>query len=219
MNNDPTVFGVNFADGRIKGYPKQTPDGEKKLMFAQYVRDNPEYGINQFIDNGDGTVTDNATKLMWTEMDSREGMNWSEALAYAENFSFAGYEDWRLPNAKELQSIVDYTRAPDATDEVMQSPAISPVFNISENASHFWTSTTHRDGQGDNYAAYVTFGLAEGWMEEPPGSEKYKLKNVHGAGAQRSDPKEGAPDDYPHGHGPQGDVIGIFNYVRLVRDF
>ena len=38
------------------------------------------------------------------------------------------------------------------------------------------------------------------------------------AGAQRSDPKTGDPDDYPYGHGPQGDVIRIYNFVRLVRD-
>ena len=41
---------------------------------------------------------------------------------------------------------------------------------------------------------------------------------MHGAGAQRSNPKTGDPADYPYGHGPQGDVIRIYNYVRLVRD-
>jgi hypothetical protein len=39
--------------------------------------------------------------------------------------------------------------------------------------------------------------------------------DVHGAGAQRSDPKEGVPN--PYGHGPQGDVVRIYNYVRCVR--
>ena len=43
--------------------------------------------------------------------------------------------------------------------------------------------------------------------------------DVHGAGCQRSDPKDGDPEDYPSwGHGPQGDVQRVFNYVRLVRD-
>lgn len=42
--------------------------------------------------------------------------------------------------------------------------------------------------------------------------------DVHGAGAQRSDLKVGNPDDYPYGFGPQGDVIRIYNYVRLVRN-
>ena len=41
--------------------------------------------------------------------------------------------------------------------------------------------------------------------------------DVHGAGAQRSDPKVGDPADYPTGHGPQGDAIRIYNMVRLVR--
>ena len=42
--------------------------------------------------------------------------------------------------------------------------------------------------------------------------------DVHGAGAQRSDPKTGDPSQYPYGRGPQGDAIRIYNYVRLVRD-
>ena len=41
--------------------------------------------------------------------------------------------------------------------------------------------------------------------------------DVHGAGAQRSDPKEGNAADYPEGRGPQGDAIRILNYVRCVR--
>ena len=41
--------------------------------------------------------------------------------------------------------------------------------------------------------------------------------DVHGAGAQRSDPKVGDAGDYPQGHGPQGDVVRISHYVRMVR--
>ncbi len=220
MNGMDTTFGVNFADGRIKGYGRTDPHGNEMDQYALFVRGNTDYGSNVFIDNGDGTITDNATELMWTQADNGEGVNWEDALAWAQqknDENYLGYDDWRLPNAKELQSIVDYSQAPDATSEEKQGPAIDPVFNITENASHFWTGTTHRDGPDDKCAAYVTFGLAEGWMEHPPDSEEYELMNVHGAGAQRSDPKEGDPDDYPHGHGPQGDVIGIYNYIRLVR--
>ena len=42
--------------------------------------------------------------------------------------------------------------------------------------------------------------------------------HVHGAGAQRSDPKSGSVDDYPTGFGPQGDARRIYNFVRLVRN-
>jgi hypothetical protein len=54
-------------------------------------------------------------------------------------------------------------------------------------------------------------------MRFPPRRGRYRLLDVHGAGAQRSDPKAGDPADYPYGRGPQGDVIRINNYVRCVR--
>ncbi|HUJ11912.1 MAG TPA: DUF1566 domain-containing protein, partial [Verrucomicrobiae bacterium] len=68
-----------------------------------------------------------------------------------------------------------------------------------------------------NAAVYVCFGRALGWMHMPPGFGEYRLLDVHGAGAQRSDPKAGNPADFPHGRGPQGDVIRIYNFVRCVR--
>jgi hypothetical protein len=226
MMGDETMFGVNFADGRIKGYPTGPMPGETedKQFYMMFVRGNPEYGINDFVDNGDGTITDNATGLMWKQDDSEEGMEWETALNYAENHEFAGYSDWRLPNAKELQSIVDYSRSP-ATSS---SAAIDPIFNCSQitdegdetNYPFFWTSTTHANltDQAGSAAAYLAFGEALGFMEMPPESGTYNLLDVHGAGSQRSDPKTGDPADYPYGNGPQGDVIRIFNYVRLVRD-
>jgi hypothetical protein len=51
-----------------------------------------------------------------------------------------------------------------------------------------------------------------------PGYGTAQFADVHGAGAQRSDPKAGDPTAFPHGRGPQGDVIRINNYVRCVRD-
>jgi hypothetical protein len=218
MQGNDTTFGVNFADGRIKGY------GQTMENFVRYVRGNAFYGTNDFVDNYDGTVTDLATGLMWCQDDSGSGMDWEDALAWIEARNaelYLGYDDWRLPDAKELQGLVDYTRAPGVT----YSPAIDPLFDVTSLGDgeyhYYWTSTTHLDGPPDmqgSYAVYVAFGRALGWMEMPPGSGHYELLDVQGAGAQRSDPKTGNPNDYPYGHGPQGDVIRIFNYVRCVRD-
>ena len=219
MNNNPTVFGVNFADGRIKGYPKTHPGPQgmgrtAHTLYVRYVRGNTAYGKNDFHDNSDGTITDRATGLMWQQADSGKGFNWEQALAYAASLDLAGHNDWRLPNAKELQSIVDYSRI----------PASAPIFRISklEDGEYpfFWSSTTHLDGPLDRAggaAVYVAFGRALGWMSFPPNRGTPRLLDVHGAGAQRSDPKVGNPQDYPHGRGPQGDVIRIFNFVRCVR--
>jgi hypothetical protein len=231
MQGIETAFGVNFADGRIKGYPTAPMPGQMqgKEFFVLYVRGNINYGSNNFVDNGDGAITDLTTGLMWMRDDSgffnigdNGALNWEQALDWAENLEYAGYSDWRLPNAKELHSIVDYTRSPATTS----SAAIDPIFKCTSiideggetNYPFYWTSTTHSNslGGGSN-AAYISFGEALGYMEMPPNSGNYQLLDVHGAGAQRSDPKEGNPADYPYGHGPQGDVIRIYNHIRCVR--
>lgn len=227
MGGSETVFGVNFADGRIKGYPLYMR-GTGKPFYVLYVRGDSEYGKNNFIDNLDGTITDLATGLMWMKQDSGSfdagdsnngAMDWEQALEWSENLEHAGYSDWRLPDAKELQSIVDYTRSPATT----QSPAIDPVFETTAiideggnlNYPFFWSGTTHKSLRGGSTAAYVAFGEALGFMQRTQGY--YELMDVHGAGAQRSDPKTGDPSEFPYGRGPQGDVIRIQNFVRCVR--
>lgn len=218
-----TLFGVNFADGRIKGYGLAV-GGTDKTFYCMCVRDNTDYGQNSFTNNGDGTITDAATGLMWAQDDSGEGLNWEEALAWVQTRNaeeYLGYGDWRLPNAKELQSIIDYTRSPETTG----SAAIDPLFNATSITNeggvtdypYYWSGTTHlqfTDAQHPSLvknAAYISFGRALGYLDN-------QWRDVHGAGAQRSDPKSGDPAQYPTGHGPQGDAIRIYNYVRLVRD-
>ncbi|MBP6429753.1 MAG: DUF1566 domain-containing protein [Bacteroidales bacterium] len=215
MNNQSTMFGYNFADGRIKGYPSNNI----KKYYVMYVRGNTAYGSNNFVENGDGTITDNATGLMWMKDDNGTGVLWENALSYAENSSFGGFSDWRLPNTKELQSIIDYSRSPSTTS----SAAINPIFNSTQIINEanvtdypcYISSTTFSSQTPTNgtNACYLSFGRAMGYMSALGG-----WIDVHGAGAQRSDPKTGNPTDYPTGFGPQGDAIRIYNYVRLVRN-
>jgi len=216
MNSDETVFGVNFVDGRIKGYPKYKPaNGNANSMYFRMVRGNTDYGTNDYVDNGDGTISDLATGLMWQKADDGISKNWETSLAYAEGLALGNKTDWRLPNAKELQSIVDYSRSPQTTG----TPAINPIFETTEildpdgnsNYPFFWTSTTHLDGANPYASAvYIAFGEGQGEMNGV-------LMDVHGAGCQRSDPKSGNKDDYPQFFGPQGDVRYVYNYVRSVR--
>jgi hypothetical protein len=184
------AFFVNFLDGRIK----QAPTNGHMGMFYRCVS-GPSWGGNQFVDHGE-VVEDQATDLIWQKSDDGQTRNWAEALAYCQNLQLAGYQDWRLPNAKELQSIVDYSRPEPALDR--------RYMQISDPKAWFWSSTTH----GDNIrqAAYVCFGACTSVDEV----------DVHGAGAQRSDPKAGNPDNF----GPMGgqrDEVRINNLVRCVR--
>jgi hypothetical protein len=186
------AFFFNFLDGRIKQAPTHGPTG----LFYRCVRGEP-WGDNDFQDNGDGTVTDRASGLIWQRQDDGKARNWAEALGYCQNLLLGGHDDWRLPNAKELQSIVDYRR---------HDPALDLRFlQQRDKNGWFWSSTTHGDSP-DN-AVYVCFGKcisADGI-------------DVHGAGAQRSDPKAGDPSRYSSGRGGQRDQVRIMNYARCVR--
>lgn len=226
MGGSAAMFGVNFADGRIKGY------GPTNMFYIQCVRGDENYGTNSLIDNGDGTVTDQTTRLMWQEEDNGTGVEWPEALAGCESATTGNHTDWRLPNAKELHSLVDYSRSPDTTD----SAALDAIFSATgltneageADYGFYWTGTTHKTstGHGGN-AVYISFGRALGYMNA-------QWMDVHGAGAQRSamkvgkdiselDPSYQEAPTAQEGimaiiHGPQGDVVRSLNYVRCVRD-
>jgi hypothetical protein len=83
--------------------------------------------------NGDGQSTD------------QDVLQWCDALSYCEGLSFAGHDDWRLPNVRELQSIVDYGRS---------IPSIEPGFGAS--SGWYWSST--RFAGNPDGAWYVDFG-------------------------------------------------------------
>jgi len=71
---------------------------------AQYQGIQPAYQ-----DNGDGTVTDLNTGLMWQKNLLEDKLTYDLAHAAADTFSLAGYDDWRLPTIKELYSLIDFT--------------------------------------------------------------------------------------------------------------
>jgi len=190
------------------------------------VAGNLAYGENDFIDNTDNTVSDLASNLMW-QKDDNDSTGWDDGIARCEAATTAGFSDWRLPNVKELQSIVDYSRSPDTHS----GPAIAPIFNSSSitnekgetDWAYYWSSTTHvnNNGNGTN-GAYVSFGRGLGNMNG-------NILDVHGAGSQRSNDKvdvgtepgasnaNGANGTYYY-KGPQGDILRHDNKIRCVRD-
>lgn len=98
-----------------------------------------------YVDNGDGTVSDQSTGLVWEKAGSATDMNWEAALAWCESATTGGYTDWRLPDIRELVSIVDESRT---------NLAIDPVFSCTE--STFWSGSTF---VGDSQSAWsVSFG-------------------------------------------------------------
>ncbi len=106
--------------------------------------------IADYTDNGNNTVTDAVTNLMWQKQDDATVRTWELALTYCEGLSLGGHTDWRLPNVKELKSLADMTR-------YYPNPTINPVFTNTQSSSSYWSSTTNVDIGNPNSAGSVSF--------------------------------------------------------------
>lgn len=120
---------------------------------------------------GSLTVTDNATGLMWQQNNSGTLLSWESAFSYIANLNsslFGGYNDWRMPNIKELNSLIDMGR---------WNPALDPtIFTSIKTDSGYWGSTTYADMPNGRFSYQIRFyeGLTR-WinMVEEPAPQGY----------------------------------------------
>jgi arylsulfatase A-like enzyme len=105
------VWCVNSGGG-VGPKPKaETVSAGGTLRYhARYVRLAQNSMTHNYTNNLDSTITDSDTSLMWTQMPSA-AMTWEGAIAWAEGLTLGGYNDWRMPNIKELQTLTDYSLA------------------------------------------------------------------------------------------------------------
>ena len=107
------------------------------LHYTKTFGEDGDYAGNapSFKDNGDGTVTDQLTGLVWQKADGGE-MTWGKAKDYAQALRLAGRQDWRLPTSMELFAL---------TNQGMHGPAMdTSVFTRSE-ARYWWTNSPRAD--------------------------------------------------------------------------
>jgi hypothetical protein len=121
--------------------------------------------IPRFSDNGDGTVTDALTGLIWLKNTSCGFTNWSDALTFANSLhdgwtgdgsggdcglsDGSSANDWRLPNLRELQSLIDFSSYNPAL------PSGHPFTDV--QTSYYWSSTT---GAFNSDSAWVVYGYS-----------------------------------------------------------
>ena len=112
------AWDVGFVDGVV------STSGKTSYSYVRAVRGGQSGALDTFVINGDGTVTDTNTDLMWQQCNYGQSWSppectgdvatrsWDQALAYVQELNtthYLGYEDWRLPTRNELQSIVNYS--------------------------------------------------------------------------------------------------------------
>ena len=164
--------------GQTTAYPAEKRDG---IMGAVTV---PDDGMVQagtpfnYTDNGDGTITDNNTGLMWEKKSDDGGLHdkdrnhawtggdgpfdtlwdWLDDVNAEGGTGFAGYGDWRLPNVKELQSLVNYENPSPMVGRAFNNHCVAGVTILTGSCTAdagYWSSTTWARSTG--MAWYVSF--------------------------------------------------------------
>jgi len=153
VDDNTKVWAVN-AGGGIGAHPKSETlsAGGAKRFHVRGVRFafTKTFNVTRFKDNGDGTISDNFTGLIWQKIQSGSTMTWEEALAYASALRLTGKSDWRVPNVKELQSL---------TDEKLAKPSFNKVFFTNILSGNYWSSTTLVQSQTKAWDINVDYGI------------------------------------------------------------
>lgn len=197
-------------------FPSDTTDALKVRCVRGAAEPAPDY-----TDNGDGTVTDNVTGLMWEQKTDDGGprdmdntYTWKDALAYCENLILGGHTDWRMPTPKELERLVDLTR---------NNPAIDTDYFPNTKSGKYWTGTTcsgchkHKAFAMDFNDGSLYFGQKRiksgSTFPEPPQYEYLYVRAVRNATDPDNDgifdPADNCPDVYnPDQQDSDGDGMG-----------
>jgi len=138
----PTTTTYNSGGNRLTTYGMsgpsmlKLPDTGQTIDATQTFGEDSDYTINppSYTDNGDGTITDKVTGLMWQKVDNGES-TWDNAMARAGSVTTGGYGDWRLPTPIELFSILNFNNGNPAAVNTTFFPS-NPA-----GAAEYWWST------------------------------------------------------------------------------
>jgi len=105
--------------------------------------------MERFVDNGDGTITDTLSELVWQKEDDGKRRTLAESEAYCGGLSLGGYNHWRIPTIVELRLIATEWKQ---------------IFPTAKDDQPYWSSTLVRNpgwepqaGEKHKYVAYVLF--------------------------------------------------------------
>jgi hypothetical protein len=150
----------------LQGVTLQKQTGKVDLTYLQRGE---QKGRGQYIDHGDGTITDTKTGLMWKRCsEGLSGVNceegkvkeykWDDAVNRFKNVEYAGYADWRLPTIDELKTLVYCSKGKDNDDDYCNDGSETPTINqqaFPNTAWGYWSGSP--DADNSVYAWYVYF--------------------------------------------------------------
>jgi len=135
--NDSTKIWCTNAGGGAGNHRKTETisAGGTKRFHPRLVRDValPSVLPQRFQALGNGLISDAWSGFVWQSQYTSDSLSWENALTYADTCSMGGFTDWRLPNIKEMQSLVDVSR---------NNPAMAVGFFTNQGAQKYWTSTS-----------------------------------------------------------------------------
>ena len=140
----------------------------KKLLLILFIVAIPTLAFATLIDNGNGTVSDSSTDVMWTRL-YMTGKTYTEATSEASSCTIGGYSDWRLPTQSELESLIDSN----------YYPQTSPLFNLKvrdPSSWTFWTSSGGGSGESVFATRYLGVYFGDGSTISLPYTARYSVR-------------------------------------------
>jgi uncharacterized protein DUF1566 len=142
----------DIPDGLYRSKSATAADAE---LLEENIKDGVDiFGVTgtlscgeRLTDNGDGTITDNLTKLMWTKNANHGLKTWTAAKDYCDTYSYADHTDWGLPVIWQLYTLIDANES----DPIL--PAGHPFENV--QLFHYWSATWADDPSSETRNGYA----------------------------------------------------------------
>jgi len=130
-NHPDHAWHIGFPDGHTMGQHTAST----KMTRCVRADNGAAYHNMEYVDNNNGTITEKVTNRMWQKELDFNRRKWEDSIQYCENLNLGGHDDWRLPDFKELKSIVNFNKVNPSIDE--------EFFPNTPMKFMFWTSTAY----------------------------------------------------------------------------
>jgi hypothetical protein len=152
------VTGQNFSASIASAGSSWTllklPDTGQTAKYSTVFGEDADYTINppSYTDNGNDTITDNVTGLVWQKQDDGTKKTWADAGAYCDALALGGHTDWRLPSDIELMSVVDYGKSIGPVMDASDFGLINKTYFPNTKSSYYWSSSTYAYSTGNAWS-------------------------------------------------------------------